>query len=208
MKKWLERSALVLAGAVLGAAVAWAGPRHLWEPEPLPGEEAVITDAGAREDARERRMVRTQERFRTEMNLALIGFMRLLDFRDFAEMGRDLSLIVPVSPGAGRTDVLRAGARRGVRIPRVVVDTATRRRWTELGGRLERLGDAVDPDVRAAFQAIISFLQENPLPSSAELAAIRGSEWARPSVVDRWVDLNDSLSAAVAGVMSRFGAAP
>lgn len=208
MSRKLERGVLVLLGVAVGAVMAWAGLRLLpaAESEPGPGAEAVITDPQARQDARERQLARAEERFRADMNLAFIGLMRLLDFREFAEIGADVSLIVPVSAGADRVDVLEAGARRGVRVPRIVVDAEARRRWVELGRRLEQLEGAVDPDVRAAFDAVRSYLREHPVPSSTDLATISGSEWSRPSTVDRWVDLNDSLAAAVGAVMNRFGA--
>lgn len=202
MKMWLERIGFLLAGAAL------AGAAFLFLPVGGPGSGAVLTDPEARDDARTRRMALAEERFRTEMNIALAGFLRLIEFRDFGERGRDVALIVPLGGRADRADVLQTGARRGIRVPRIVVDTAARRRWALQGERLERLRGDVDPDVDAAFAEILDFLRGHPFPSSPDLSTVSRSEWSRPAVVERWVDLNDTLVGAAVAVISRFGTAP
>lgn len=200
MTKWLERAGLVLLGAIL----AWAGLRFLGGPDA--GPESGFADPAEREAAEERRLALAEERFRTEMNLALTGFLRLVDFREFAERGRDVSLVVPVGGDASRERILAAGA-GAIRVPEIVVDTAARRRWATLGQRLESLGEGVDPDVKAAFDDIRTFLSRHPFPRSPNLATVSESPWSRPEVVDRWLDLNDALHGAVMAVLARFGAA-
>lgn len=202
MKTWLERLGVLLLGAALG----WAGATFLPAGESGDGAPPGLPAAG--EDARARSTALAEDRFRTEMNIALAGFLRLIEFRDFGRRGRDVALVVPVDDQGGRADVLDASARRGIRIPRVVVDTAARRSWAIQGERLEQLRSEVDPDVRDAFEDILTFLEQHPMPNSPALSVVAGSEWSRPAVVDRWVDLNDNLVATSVAVMSRFGEGP
>jgi hypothetical protein len=202
VKTWLERLGVLLLGAALG----WAGSTLLPAGEGGDGAPPNLPAAG--EDARARSTALAEDRFRTEMNIALAGFLRLIEFRDFGRRGRDVALVVPVDDQAGRADVLDASARRGIRIPRIVVDTAARRSWAIQGERLEQLQGEVDPDVDAAFGDILEFLEQHPIPNSTALAVVAGSEWSRPAVVDRWVDLNDNLVATSVAVMSRFGEGP
>lgn len=202
MKTWIERIGFVVIGAALAGAAWWflaGGGGDAGAPPAL---------ASTREEARTRSQALAEERFRTEMNLALTGFLRLVEYRDFGERGRAVSLVVPVSGQPDRVDVLQAGARSGIRIPRIVVDTAARRRWATQGQRLERLRGDVDPDVDAAFRELLDFLDRHPLPDSPALSVIAGSDWSRPTTVDRWVDLNDNLVAAAVAVLSRFGEGP
>ena len=50
-----------------------------------------------------------------------------------------------------------AAAGGGVKLPRVVLDNAARREWSDLGQRLAGLKDGVDPRVFEAFQTIREF---------------------------------------------------
>ncbi len=202
MKMWLERVGLVLLGAALTLGVQLLV---------LGGDGSVpVLGAGsseeADEDPRARSLALAEERFRTDLQLALVGFFRLVEMRDFAHLGRDVSIVIPLSDDADRRDVLEAGARRGIRIPRIVVDTEARLRWARAGERLEGMEGGVDPEVYARFQDIRAFLAEHPLPSSSDLAAVSGSDWARPGTVERWVALNEALASAAVGLLSQFRA--
>ena len=134
----------------------------------------------------------------------VVGFFRLVEMRDFAHLGRDVSIVVPVGEEADRADVFEAGARRGIRVPRIVVDPEARVRWARVGERLEGLEGGVDPEVYARFQDIRAFLAEHPFPGSSELTAVSGSDWDRPVVVERWVALNEALASAAVGRLSQF----
>lgn len=199
LKRLLESIGLIL----VGGALAVLGQRLLL-PSTEPG--SVAADAPGRSDLRERRLALMEEELRSDLRLAVAGFLRLIEFRDFAFLGADVSLIVPVASGTDREDVLAAGARAGITVPRIVVDTAARREWVVLGQKLERAEGGVDPGVYQAFDEIRQFLATYPIPNRSDLAAVSRSAWARSSVVDRWVVLNRSLSARAVSLLSQFNA--
>lgn len=149
-----------------------------------------------------------EDRLRTDQRLALAGFFRLADFRDFALRGQEATVFVPLPGTAGRGDVIRAGGARGVRVPRIVIDADARREWVELGRRLEGMEEGVDPRVFEAFQAVRAFIAEHPLPEGADLASAARSEWSGAAVVERWAALNRNLASRVVAVLSQLDAGP
>jgi len=196
----LERIGLL----VLGGALAVAGERVLFGP----GDDGPVTpvpEAGAPDDIRARQMALAEDRLRTDLQLALAGFFRLVEFRDFALKGEDVTFFVPTGGAAGRADVV-ASAAAGVRIPRIVIDPDARREWAELGRRLEGRGDGVDPRVFEAFQAIRAFLAEHPLPGGTDYAGAARSEWSGAAVVERWEALNRTLESRAVAVLSQLDA--
>lgn len=202
MNRALERIGLL----VLGGALAVAGERLL--PDSLvDGSPGPASDPGARDDIRTRQMSLAEDRLRTDLNLALAGFFRLVEFRDFALKGEDVTVFVPTGGAAGRADVV-ASAGGGVRIPRIVTDAEARREWAELGRRLEELEDGVDARVFEAFQTIRAFLAEHPLPDGTDYASAARSEWSGAAVVERWEALNRTLASRVVAVLSQLDAGP
>lgn len=199
LKRLVESIGLVL----VGVALAVLGQRLL-----LPETEArpMAADVTARADLQERRLAAMEEEYRSDLRLAVAGFLRLIEFRDFAFLGANVSVVVPVAGEADRADVLAAGGRNGFRVPRIVVDTAARREWVLLGQQLEQAGEAVDPGVFQAFEEIRRFLGTYPMPGRSDLGAVSRSAWAQSAVVDRWVVLNRSLSARVISLLSQFNA--
>lgn len=203
MKKSLERIGLLLLGGVL----AVAGDRML-SSRSGDGPSALGADPASRDDLRARQMQLAEDRLRTDLQLALAGFFRLVEFRDFALKGQEATVFVPVGGGAERGEVIGAGARSGVRIPRIVTDADARREWAELGQRLEGVGDGVDPRVFEAFQAVRGFLAEHPLPGGTDLASAARSEWSGAGVVERWETLNRTLASRAVAVLSQLDAGP
>jgi hypothetical protein len=188
---------------LVGGALAVLGQRLLL-PDTQPGWMAA--DSPQRSDLRERRLALMEEELKSDLRLSVAGFLRLIEFRDFAFLGADVSLVVPVSSGADRADVLAAGARAGIRVPRIVLDTAARREWVFLGQKLEQAEGGVDPGVYQAFAEIRDLLATYPMPGSSDLGTVSRSAWARASVVNRWVVLNRSLSARAVSLLSQFNA--
>ncbi|MGH7540773.1 MAG: hypothetical protein ACRELC_07230 [Gemmatimonadota bacterium] len=198
MRKALERIGLVM----LGAALALAGTRLLSVGS---GEGGGGEGGAERDELRARRLQLAEERVRTDMRLALVGFFRLADFREFAQRGLEMTVFVPVSGSPDRGRVL-SGASRGVQVPRVVIDPEARGEWAELGGRLDAMEEGVDPRVFEAFRDVRRFLAEHPLPGGADPAAAARSGWSGAAVVDRWVALNRTLASRVVAVLSQLDA--
>lgn len=149
-----------------------------------------------------------EDRLRTDLRLALVGFLRLVDFRDFARQGLETTVFVPVAGTAERGDVIGAGASRGVRVPRIVIEADARREWAELGRRLEGSEEGVDPRVFEAFEAVRAFVAEHPLPDRTDLASAARSEWSGAAVVERWGALNRTLASRAVAVLSQLDAGP
>ena len=187
---------LLLLGVVLG----FLGHRFVW---PGPGG-AGGSSAGAREGQPipMEQMVAAEERFKEELRLAQAGFFRLVDFRRFAELGSDVSLVLVASPGATREEVLSSATGGEVRLPRIVLDPEVRRQWAELGQRLAGLEGGVDPRVFEAFESIREFTAANPLPVAENLGAVARSEWGRSVTLDRWLALNRNLGSRVVAVLA------
>jgi len=198
----LERIGLLL----LGGALAVAGERLLFGPSD-DGYVTTVPEAGASDDIRARQMDLAEERLRTDLQLALAGFFRLVDFRDFALKGENVTVFVPTSGAEGRAGVV-ASAGGGVRIPRIIIEPDARREWAELGRRLEGMRDGVDPRVFEAFQAIRAFIAEHPLPGETDYASAARSEWSRAVVVERWEALNRTLASRAVAVLSQLDAGP
>jgi hypothetical protein len=199
LKKLVESIGLIL----VGGALALVGQRVVLLDTEL---QPMASDTAARPDLRERRLALMEEELKSDLRLAVAGFLRLIEFRDFAFLGADVSVVVPVSSSADREDILAAGARGGIRVPGIVVDTAARREWVALGQKLEQAGGGVDPGVFQAFEEIRQFLGTYPMPSRFDLGTVSRSAWARSAVVDRWVVLNRSLSARAVSLLSQFNA--
>ncbi len=103
MKKPLAALGLVLLGgvlALLGQHLLFSGSER--------EDERLLAELERRQDLQVQQLRRAEERFKADMQLALVGFLRLLEFRRFAELGQDLSLVVVASPGAAQQ---RAGRR-------------------------------------------------------------------------------------------------
>lgn len=179
---------------VLGGALALVGERVL----PARGGEP----AGApRDDARLRELYQQQldlaeEQCRQEAEFAFLQSLRLVEFRRFAELGQDVSLVVVASEGSA------AGS--GTRIPRVVIDPAARQEWMELAGQLSGLEEGVDPRVFETFREVREFAAGRPWPAGTDLASVGRSGWGRSDVVDRWLALNKNLSSRVTAALGRF----
>jgi hypothetical protein len=195
----LESIGLIL----VGGALAVLGQRFLL-PDTVPRSTAA--DAQVSSDLRDQRLALMEEELKSDLRLAVAGLLRLIEFRDFAFLGADVSVVVPVSSGSDRADVLAAGARGGIRVPRIVVDTAARREWVFLGQKLEQAEGGVDPGVYQAFVEIGDFLGTYPMPNRSDLGTVSRSAWAQSTVVDRWVVLNRSLSARAVSLLSQFNA--
>ncbi len=147
-------------------------------------------------------MVAAEERFKEEMRLAQAGFFRLVDYRRFAELGADVSLVLVATPGATREQVLASATGGEIRLPRIVLDPEIRRQWAELGQRLAGFEGGVDPRVFEAFQSVREFTAANPLPIAENLGAVARSEWGRSVTVDRWQALNRNLASRVVAVLA------
>ncbi len=187
---------LVLLGVVLG----FLGHRFLW---PGAGGFGGVADgASDRRPIPMEQLVVAEERFKEEMRLAQAGFFRLVDFRRFAELGADLSLVLVASPNATREEVLASATGGEIRLPRIVLDPQVRQQWAELGQRLAGLQGGVDPRVFEAFQSIREFATANPLPNAENLGAVARSAWGRSAEVDRWVALNRNLASRVVAVLA------
>lgn len=203
LKRPLERIGLL----VLGAALALVGERLLLSRS---GDDpsSIASGSAGREVLRARQMELAEDRMRTDLRLALAGFLRLADFRDFARRGLEATVLVQVAGTAERGEVIGAAGTRGVRVPRIVVDADARREWAELGRRLEGAEEGVDSRVFEAFQAVRAFVAEHPLPDGTDLAGAARSEWSRPTVVERWDALNRTLASRVVAVLSQLDAGP
>lgn len=203
MSRTLERIALV----VVGAALAVAGDRLLLSDggsDPSGGS----ADPARHEALQARQLALAEDRMRTDLRLALVGFFRLVDFRDFARKGEEVTLLVPVAAAADRREVMAGGGARGVRVPRILIDRQARQEWAELGRKLEGLDDGVDERVYAAFEDVRAFVGERPLPQGTDLASVARSEWSGSAVVDRWLALNRTLASRVVAVLSQLDAGP
>jgi hypothetical protein len=205
LKKLLVALGLVL----LGGALALLG-QHLLFPISAREDERLLAELERRQDLQAQQLSRAEERFKADMQLALVGFLRLLEFRRFAELGQDLALVVVASPGAAQQDALSeaAAAGGGVKLPRVVLDNVARREWSDLGQRLAGLKDGVDPRVFEAFQTVREFATSHPWPTRGDLGTIARSNWARSVTIDRWLALNKNLSSRVVAVVSQFNPQP
>lgn len=186
---------LVLIGLVLG----FAGGRFVWWGTGRPG---LSDEASGRQPIPMQQLVAAEERFKEELRLAEAGFFRLVDFRRFAELGADLSLVLVASPGATREEVLASATGGEIRLPRIVLDPEVRQSWAELGQRLAGFEEGVDPRVFDAFRSIREFVAANPLPVAENLGAVARSEWGRSVTVDRWVALNRNLASRVVAVLA------
>lgn len=202
MKRTLERVVLV----VLGGVLAVGADRLLLDGGSDPPAAGV--DPARRDALQARQLELAEDRMRTDLRLALVGFFRLVEFRDFARMGEEVTLLVPVAGAAGRGEVIAGANARGVRVPRILVDPEARRAWAELGRELEGLEEGVDERVYAAFEAVRAFVEEHPLPARTGLASLARSDWAGSAVVDRWLALNRTLGSRVVAVLSQFDAGP
>ncbi len=203
MNRALERIGFLL----LGGALAVAGERLLSDPS-VAGSTLSAPGSETRDDIRARQMDLAEDRLRTDLQLALAGFFRLVGFRDFALEGQAVTVFVATGGAAGRGEVLGSASARGVRVPRIITDADARREWAELGQRLEGLGDGIDPRVLEAFQSVRAFLAEHPLPSGTDYATAARSEWSGAAVVERWEALNRTLASRVVAVLSRSDAGP
>ena len=182
---------------LIGVALGFLGHRFIW-----PGVGGGSTELSEGRPIPMQQMVAAEERFKEEMRLAQAGFFRLVDFRRFAELGADVSLVLVASPGATREEVLASATGGEVRLPRIVLDPEVRRQWAELGQRLAGLEGGVDPRVFEAFQSIREFAAANPLPIAENLGAVARSEWGRSVTLDRWVALNRNLASRVVAVLA------
>ncbi len=183
---------------LLGVALGVVGQRFIW-----PGSADALSDGpSGGQPIPMQQMVAAEERFKEELRLAQAGFFRLVDFRRFAELGADLSLVLVASPGATREQVLASATGGEIRLPRIVLDPEIRRQWAELGQRLAGFEGGVDPRVFEAFQSIREFAAANPLPIAENLGAVARSEWGRSVTVDRWVTLNRNLASRVVAVLA------
>lgn len=195
-RRGAREAGLVLIGLVLGVL----GHRFVW---PGAGGAGGLSDeASGREPIPMQQLVAAEERFKEELRLAEAGFFRLVDFRRYAELGADLSLVLVASPGATREQVLASATGGEIRLPRIVLDPEVRRQWAELGERLAGFEGGVDPRVFEAFRSIRQFAAGNPLPIAENLGAVARSEWGRSVTVDRWVALNRNLAARVVAVLA------
>lgn len=197
MQDRFRKSGIALGLMVLGGVIALVGQRLIGGGE---GERTrLLRELSERQDTHLQRLSSMlEERYRTDQQMAISQFVRLERFRDFAERGSDLSLVV----AAGGGDALRAAASGSnrVRIPRVVVDTAFRREWSALRDELVAFEEGVDPRVYGAFQEIVAFAEQHPWPGASSLSGLAGSDWARTAFVEEWVSLNRSLVSRVDGV--------
>ena len=195
-RSW-QKQARGLGLVLTGVALGFLGHRFIW-----PGAGGLSTETSGGQPIPIQQMVAAEERFKEEIRLAQAGFLRLVDFRRFAELGADVSLVLVASPGATREEVLASATGGEVRLPRIVLDPEARRRWAELGERLAGLEGGVDPRVFEAFQTIREFAAANPLPIAENLGAVARSEWGRSVTLDRWVALNRNLASRVVAILA------
>ncbi len=201
----MARTAKAIGLVLLGVTAGVAGDRLLGGPGAADGRGELLRDLSERQDEHLRELTDLmEERNRTEQEVALGQYFRLQEFRRFAEIGRDLSWIVPVE--SEDEDAWRSAAARttGVRIPRVAADPSARADWAGLGDRLAGLQGSVDERAYAAFAELRAFAAENPWPAGESLAALAASAWSRPATLDRWLTLNRNLVSTVEGLLATY----
>jgi hypothetical protein len=132
----------------------------------------------------------------TNQAVAISQFYRLQEFRRLGEEGQAVAWVVPVPQGA-ENDPISAGAAGAMRLPRIAIDPASRDTWTAEVARISGYRGTIDDRIYAAFINVRDFISEHPWPSGDGLAAVRGSEWARPDITERWISLNRALVSRV-----------
>lgn len=185
---------LLLAGAAAGALLGWGGTRLFGGGE----RDALLETLTARQDERLEAVTSlAEENARAVHETALQQFYLLQRFR---QAGVDGGEVVWVVRGDG-TDLSAAGASS---LPLLAVDPRARTAWAESVARLETFVDQVDPGVADAFRTVRSLADAHPWPAGSGPAAVAGTDWARPDVIESWLTANRALVSRVDAVLSGF----
>lgn len=114
-----------------------------------------------------------------------------------AELGRGISIVKfqRVYVYEGETESF-AEDRIGVNytLPEIATDSTMQYEWELLVNEILKDREAIDPDLIASLNDIVSFVNEHPFPNENDsMEKIIRSRWTDKDIIGRWLSLNDIL---------------